>query len=633
MSHELALLKERLNHVAIRHGLPPIGATMVNQYGIEWLVDGHIFVPSLFSIARCGVDGITAEDPSDLYPVIIPQNLSTRLLNFITETDLCTSKAIMPLDTVPHIRTKDAHPHGHSIDGLTDPHRVVLFLDAAHAHETIIAHEIGHIWIDLVEDCEDYRVLKDLSRSANVFLWTSLQSFVLDNKVNDVLREKGFDMSVIEADVNESLHSFSVAALSGYRPPTAREAAFVASILAMSMLSYETGAKGALQNLDMATTVFRRDLPDVYQLACRLAATIRHHGYSDRESIRNAIDACALLSFAFIGEGIDLDNELIEEESTEAYDDKHPEFFSGLPVPAKLEIGRAMAKLKVPAGSDYRLSPTPSGTAQIQFCGTSGIWTPPVSLNHFPRSPHSIAFGVSQRSQQKGDVLMQKPVQAMPPRNASPPSFPGDASILAPKSGSMRRTYGPGIARFMSQVRLEEQLKGESLYGYALNNPIRYTDPSGLMPCELDSDYCQKKPPSDCSTYPGGPCAYAKSKGALSDNGGGVICCNSVKPILCSWQPPSVCKDAFDDCTFKHEQCHADKIKCPPKGYSLPKIPNRPADECRCTNPTLDCLRSWLHKEKSGRGPRYNCIVRAIEIVCLYGRDMCSKAGKPPPNC
>jgi hypothetical protein len=326
LSQEIALLKQSRNRIAVRHGLPPIGATMVNQYGIEWLVDGHLFVPTLSTIARHGVEYIDTDDPSDLYPVIVPQNLSPRLNAFIAETDRCTSKQIMLLDTMPHLRPKEAHPYGFSIDGMTSPHRIVLFLDAVHVHETVLAHEIGHLWIDLVEDCEDYRMLKDLSNTAKVFQWNNLQSFVLDNKVNEVLREKGFDMSVIEADVEEALASFAQAILSGYRPPTAHEAVFLASTLATARLDYERGAQDALQSLELAAMVFQRDLPDVHDLACHLAASVRRHGYSDRASIERAIDECAQLSFAFLGEPLDLDRELIEERPTEAYEDKYPEY-------------------------------------------------------------------------------------------------------------------------------------------------------------------------------------------------------------------------------------------------------------------------------------------------------------------
>lgn len=42
-----------------------------------------------------------------------------------------------------------------------------------------------------------------------------------------------------------------------------------------------------------------------------------------------------------------------------------------------------------------------------------------------------------------------------------------------------RRTYSPGIALFLSRVRLAEQLGGEHSYGYAMNNPVMQFDPDG----------------------------------------------------------------------------------------------------------------------------------------------------------
>lgn len=489
LSQEIALLKETNNQIAVRHGLPPVGSTMINQYGIEWLVDGHVFVPTLSTLSR-GTDP-DVDDPRDLYPVILPQNLSPRLTNFIAETDRCTSKVIMPLDTLPHLRPHSAHTYGHWIDGLDSPHRILMFLDAAHAHETIIAHEIGHIWIDLVEDCEDYRIFRDISDAPKVHQWTNLQSFVLDNKVNEVLREKGFDMSVIENDVEESLLSFAAAIRSGYRPPTAREAAFVASTLATAMLDYEIGAQNTLQSLDMASTVFRQDLPDVYELACHLAASVRRHGYADRASIRKAVDACALLAFAFVGEPLNLDTDFVEEVPTEDYNDKYPEYFSGLPVPAKLEIARAMARLKIPGGSECRLEYSSTGSAHVKFCQRSGDWTKPVLLKNLRRLPQSTAFAGSNPMPQRGRPTMNKSFLSTPPNNSlhagtiSPaisPPLSGVQPVFPTGGSNGRRSYGPGLARFLSQARLAEQLGGEHPYGYAMNNPLINSYPSGLEP-------------------------------------------------------------------------------------------------------------------------------------------------------
>jgi hypothetical protein len=524
MNEDITVLKESRNQIAIRHGLPSIGAMMVNKYGIEWLVDGHLFVPTLSTIARQGVGGSDSEDPRDLYPVVIPQNLSPRLTDFLAETDRCTSKGIIPLDTLPFLRPHSAHPGGHWIDGLTSPQHILMFLDAARAHETVIAHEIGHIWIDAVEDCEDYRTLKDLSDTAKVFMWTNLQSFVLDNKVNAVLREKSFDMSVIEADVEEALATFATAILSGYRPTNARKAVFVASTLATAMLDHETGALDALQSLDMAAMVFQRDLADVYELACHLAASVRRHGYSDRASIRRAIDECALLSFAFVGDRLDLDNEMVLEMPTEDYEDKYPDVFPGWPVQAKLEVPRAMAKMKIPADTEAELKYTPGGSVQIRFAGADG-WTAPIVLQHVRRMPNDIPFAENPLFASKGRMKMNRPNATLPSncpsqKEVKMPSVPNPVVGIQPTLPAMpmprglpgRRSYAPGLARFLSQVRLAEQLGGEHPYGYAMNNPVTYVDPTGLSSCPNPP-----KPPSGVSGI--GSCYSNDFKNCCTDCG------------------------------------------------------------------------------------------------------------------
>lgn len=117
MNDEIAVQKPCYNQIAVRHGLPPVGAMMVNQHGIEWRVDGHLQLRTLATIARSGMPHDDSEDPQDLYPVIIPQNLSPRLTEFIAETSRCTSKSIMPVDTMPSLRPQSAHPESYWVDG------------------------------------------------------------------------------------------------------------------------------------------------------------------------------------------------------------------------------------------------------------------------------------------------------------------------------------------------------------------------------------------------------------------------------------------------------------------------------------------------------------------------------------
>ena len=488
MSQEIALSKEAHNRIAVRHGLPAIGATMVNQFGIEWRVEDHLFVSTLPTIARQGVFCAETQDPRDLYPVILPQNFSPRLAQFLAETDHCTSKYLLPLDTLPRLRPHSAHPYGHWIDGQSHPGYILMFLDAAHAHETVIAHEIGHIWIDVVEDCEDYRILKDWSDTARVSQWTNLQSFVLDNKVNAVLREKGFDLSVIERDLDDSLASLAAAVLSGYRPPTRREGAFLAYTLATAMLDEEAATTNTLQSLDVAAMVFARDLPDVYELACHLAACVRQQGYQNRASIRKAVDACASLCFAFTGENLNLDTDLIEETPVEAYHDKYPHLFPGWPVEAKLEVWRAMARLRIPADTQARLSYHPDGHVQVAFSLPDG-WIEPLVLETVRQMPDDVSQTRTPYFLQKGRTQMNQPT-ALPLRHPTPssakPSLPSPSAgvspvppnlptLPAPKETRGRRNYMPGLARYLSQVRLAEQLRGQNPYIYALNNPTTYT--------------------------------------------------------------------------------------------------------------------------------------------------------------
>jgi hypothetical protein len=74
---------ERASWVASRFKLPTVGATLVNQYGIRWVVQQHAPMPTYDSLNRWRNGDIQPQE--DLYPVIAPQNLSPELMEFSTQ--------------------------------------------------------------------------------------------------------------------------------------------------------------------------------------------------------------------------------------------------------------------------------------------------------------------------------------------------------------------------------------------------------------------------------------------------------------------------------------------------------------------------------------------------------------------
>src|SRR5471030_2092098 len=84
-SAELACQIERKNWTTSRIGLPTVGAKLLNQYGIEWVVQTHAEAPTFDSLQRWRSGVIEAKN--DLYPVVAPMNLSSRLMELVYAID------------------------------------------------------------------------------------------------------------------------------------------------------------------------------------------------------------------------------------------------------------------------------------------------------------------------------------------------------------------------------------------------------------------------------------------------------------------------------------------------------------------------------------------------------------------
>ena len=92
---DLAAMLERNSLHAKSQGLPAIGSKLVNPYGLEFVVDGHVHVPTANTIQNWR-EG-KGNTPTDLYPSIIPQKLSPKLMDFIETVDRCTTKTLLEI--------------------------------------------------------------------------------------------------------------------------------------------------------------------------------------------------------------------------------------------------------------------------------------------------------------------------------------------------------------------------------------------------------------------------------------------------------------------------------------------------------------------------------------------------------
>jgi hypothetical protein len=476
---EVAARREKNNLSAVRSGLPAVGSKLVNRYGLEFEVESHVHVPTANSVQRWR-EG--SQSDADLFPSIIPQNLSQKLTNFVAAVDRCTTKTLLVLDTMPHARRDAGVPDGHWVDTIGNGGANLLFIDAAQIHETHFAHEIGHLWVQYVDQAEDERVMEDVSDVGRLHQLSFVQSFVTDLRVNQLIAEKGFDVSVIIEDQAASIASLGRAIEAGYRPENPREGVFMALALAAQILEEQETGPSALAKLDDTLEKVTRLYPELAGLATGLAGVVTRHGYDGKDQIRASIDDCLILAFDYSGDGIDLERDLVIPAVPEPDFDKYPQWIEGASPQMKCEVGRIVAREDIPDGSQWSVTQGPLNANLVSFELPDGTIKGPWALEH------SQAFHAHvDRIQQVNKMSIQnleRQIQNRPTQGI--PDFPGQP----------RRFYMAGMAGFLTRVREAEWLGGEQPYAYAMNNPVTYTDPSGNKPCfNIDKDCAKFGPP------------------------------------------------------------------------------------------------------------------------------------------
>ena len=434
---------------------------------MEWIVDGHY---------TRSTPGASGENELSHYPVIFPTNLSPLFQEFLNEVGRCTPKVILPLDTMPFANPSRAHPHGFSINAWTHPTDIHILIDAENVNETILAHELAHVWIDLVKGIEDARVWDDQSDLPKCNQVMMIQSFVLDFAVDAVLREKGFDVEEIERDQVIASEQLALALQKGVRFANLKESSFIATHLARELVNE------AIDFLPVRSAELfpaaASQLPEIYELSKIMAQIVLDNFPNDRQSAGTAIDQVLEASFNLTDPGLDFSSCLRNVEPVVDWSfDKNPDWLEGMPVRDKCRVGVAMAKLGATSADTPVVKTMPDGRVIVEFEREDGSF-----------------IGGFVLKQGRPLMLPLRPQRVPgPPQplivNSPNPPFQGQAwqppTHLSTNQSDLRyspRTYSPGLMRWLTGVRLDHFLAGEHPYAYADNNPTTLINPDGLDP-------------------------------------------------------------------------------------------------------------------------------------------------------
>jgi hypothetical protein len=368
--------------------LPPVGAFLTSKHGLSWFVVGHGRFPTA-TAATIYADG------HENLPVVYPANMSDRLFRFISETNRCTSKDIVFIDTMPAAHPNNIGEKVHYAVCSSNPDASFICLDIVNANETTFAHEIAHLWLNYVEGGDGMRSLREEAFDRVKFMQLNfVQSFVIDLKVNDLIAERGFDMSSINRDEIESLTILRDAVILGHQPRATRESLLNGLSIAGAILEQKRWTESDKHHLMELLAFFEDSTPEIYRLAQQLVRIVRQYGYGSKDAIRNVLNECITLAFEFTRDDFSIERDLVDKTTPEGMQDKYPEELPGYPVPLKLEIGKTLARNGINGRSKIVISASPTGMAQVTVECADGTMKGPLAVN-YQLVPYHLQFNAS----------------------------------------------------------------------------------------------------------------------------------------------------------------------------------------------------------------------------------------------
>jgi len=332
------------------------GHTYRNRAGMQFLVANYAQFGFRHTPAR--LDGTKAlelfhgnEPPSSVLPVIAHINPSRRLRNLYREVVATSPKKLIIADAagLPE-ECRQIIDGLHFTSWREYPDMMAVIVDSNECREDILAHELMHIWLDLVADHEDHRIYRDSSDGRGVFTVISVQSFVIDCKVQEKLMERGFPLRKFTSDIVDTLHQQAMASEAGFALANRSQEAVIARLLARPWAVPELYefTDDDWKKIRHARAVIERQLPRLVRLADGFVKAFRRHPYTEKREALKLIDECLGLQFGYVQQDFDQARDLRIEPDRGGANDR---FMPDAPAEAREDVLQHLVREDWPIGT------------------------------------------------------------------------------------------------------------------------------------------------------------------------------------------------------------------------------------------------------------------------------------------
>lgn len=308
--------------------------------------------------------------PSCVLPLVCHANPSDHLALLACEVDAATPKRLLVADAASVSEKSRQVMEGLNFTSWRDqPKTMLIVLDSSTCDESILGHELMHIWLDLVENYEDHRCYRDAAQALKYFAVTSVQSFVIDCQVLSKMKARGFSLKRFREELVDTLYANAVALDVGVRAGNRFQEIVGITMLALPWVIPELYdfTRDDWEKIRFAWRTFEHRLPEGACLAEWIIQVFKLHDFRTNAGMRKLIDALLPIHFQYIGEEFEPARDLVLTKEQVEYTDKHAHWLPNVPPQEKYAVLCKLIREDWPSGTQVTATWTDKRHLAIHF--------------------------------------------------------------------------------------------------------------------------------------------------------------------------------------------------------------------------------------------------------------------------